>query len=129
MEADVDVIYFDLADASAFRDATIRAQLLEYMSEIKWSVHNQARMNIRNGDSPYLDLDDAMRHWPETATAIAARICEQRVEVLAPLGIDDLIGLIVRPTPCFAVKLGAYRDRIATKNWTLRWPRLTITGI
>ena len=101
LEPDVDVIYFDLADASAFRDATIQAQLLEHMNEIKWSVHNQARMHIRNGDSPYLDLDDAMRHWPETATAIAARICGKRVEVLAPLGIDDLIGLIVRPAPCF----------------------------
>jgi uncharacterized protein len=128
-DADVDVVYFDAADTRGPRDATIEARLIERAPETKWSVHNQARMHLRNGDSPYLDLEDAMRHWPETATAIAARRREARVELLAPFGIADLVDLIVRPTPSFALKIDAYRVRILAKNWKARWPRLTIVGI
>ncbi len=129
LDADVDVVYFDSADTRVCRDAAIEARLIESMPETKWSVHNQARMHVRNGDSPYVDLEDAMRRWPETATAIAARMREGRVELLAPFGIDDLVNLIVRPTPTFALKIDAYRIRILAKNWKARWPRLTIIGI
>lgn len=128
-DVDADVIYFDSANTSGCRDAAIKARLIERMPEIKWSVHNQARMHVRNGDPPYLDLEDAMRHWPEIATAIAARMREGHVELLAPFGVDDLVNLIVRPTPIFAAKTDAYRDRILAKNWKSRWPRLTIFGI
>jgi uncharacterized protein len=126
--ADVDVIYFDSADTRERRDAAIEARLIERMPGTKWSVHNQARMHLRNGDSPYLDLEDAIRRWPETATAIAARKRAGRVELLAPFGIDDLVDLIVRPTPTFALKIDAYRARILAKNWKARWPRLTVIG-
>ena len=53
----------------------------------------------RNGDAPYRKTDDAIRCWPETATAIAARLSGTRVEVLAPHGVHDLVNLIVRPRP------------------------------
>lgn len=128
-DADVDVVYFDSADTRECRDAAIEARLIERIPEAKWSVHNQARMHVRNGDSPYLDFEDAMRHWPETATVIAARRREGRVELLAPFGIDDLVNLIVRPTPTFALKTDAYHVRLRAKNWKSRWPRLTIIGI
>lgn len=129
LDADVDVIYFDSADTTDRQDAAIEAELIGRMPEAKWSVHNQARMHPRNGDSPYLDLEDAMRHWPETATAIAARRREGRVELVVPFGIDDLVNLIVRPTPTFALKIEAYRARMLAKNWKARWPRLTVIGI
>jgi hypothetical protein len=129
LDADVDVVYFDSADTREYRDATIEAWLIERIPEANWSVHNQARMHVRNGDSPYLDLEDATRHWPETATAIASRMRERRVELIAPFGVDDLVNMIVRPTPTFALKIDAYRVRILAKNWKARWPRLTIVGI
>jgi uncharacterized protein len=129
LDTDVDVVYFDSSDTRECRDAAIETRLIGRMPETKWSVHNQARMHVRNGDSPYLDLGDAMRRWPETATAIAARMREGRVELLAPFGIDDLVNLIVRPTPTFALKIEAYRVRILAKNWKARWSRLKIIGI
>jgi hypothetical protein len=44
-----------------------------------------------------------MRYWPETATAVAVRRNdEDGCEVAAPFGVDDLFGLILRPTPRFA---------------------------
>ena len=45
-------------------------------------------MHLRNGDAPYRDTYDAVAHWAETATAIAARSLRGRVEVMAPHGID-----------------------------------------
>jgi hypothetical protein len=99
LDSDVDVVYWDPSDTSPERDVAIEKQLLKEYAGIPWSVHNQARMHERNGDPPYRNTEDAIRCWPETATAIAARLSGTRVEVLAPHGIQDLVNLIVRPTP------------------------------
>lgn len=49
------------------------------------------------------------------------------LELLAPLGLADLLRLVVRPTPhAGAHRLSAYRERIARKNWRATWPRLRI---
>lgn len=125
-ESDVDVIYFDPDCASLERDLAIEARLTESCPGVPWSVHNQARMHERNGDAPYRDTEDAIAQWPETATAIAARLCGAEVEVSAPHGIDDLLQLIVRPTPRFECKLAIYRRRVAGKDWQRRWPRLWV---
>jgi uncharacterized protein len=122
--SDVDVAYFDAGDTSIERDIAIEKRLFEERADIPWSVHNQARMHVRNGDAPYRNTEDAIRCWPETATAIAARLYSNCVEVIAPHGIHDLVNLIVRPTPAFAQKLTVYRDRVASKDWAKRWPKL-----
>jgi hypothetical protein len=87
-----------------------------------------SRMHVRNGDPPYRDVFDAVRCWPETATSIAARIERGRVQVLAPHGVGDLVGLIVWPTPTFARRMPDYRERIAKKDWKQRWPNLRFVG-
>jgi uncharacterized protein len=121
-------VYWDSNEASPARDLAIEARLLAKYSHVRWSVHNQARMLVSNGDPPYLNVFDAVRCWPETATAIAARIEGVRVQVLAPNGVGDLVGLIVRPTPTFAHKMAAYQERIAKKDWKQRWPNLRFVG-
>ncbi|MGO4573590.1 nucleotidyltransferase family protein [Microvirga sp. 2TAF3] len=123
---DVDVVYCDSADSSRERDIALERQLRELHPGPPWSVKNQARMHRRNGDAPYRDTRDAIAHWPETATAIAARSVNGRVEIIAPHGVEDLLNLIVRPTPVFRSKIGIYRQRAAGKDWPVRWPRLTI---
>jgi len=123
-ESDVDVVYYDDREATLERDLAIERRLLEKLPDIAWSVHNQARMHDRNGDAPYRDIEDAIRRWPETATAIAARIFAGDVQLIAPHGIDDLVGMIVRPTPAFSCKLPIYRSRLATRAWARRWPML-----
>ncbi|MBM6594964.1 nucleotidyltransferase family protein [Microvirga pudoricolor] len=126
---DVDVVYFDRADASPERDRALEAELLTRHPGVRWSVKNQARMHVRNGDAPYQDTADAMRHWPETATAIGARAREARLELAMPWGWDDLFDLAVRPTPRFEQKPDIYRDRLKAKDWRTRWPKLTFHGI
>lgn len=121
---DVDVVYFDANNASVACDLALEARLRERLPDVPWEVRNQARMHEQNGDSLYRSTEDAIRCWPETATAIAARIDSGRVEVIAPYGVDDLVELIVRPTPIFSKKRELYRTRLATKDWVQRWPRL-----
>jgi hypothetical protein len=123
---DIDVVYFDLTDVRADRDTEIEGRLRCLDRRAPWSVKNQARMHRRNGDRPYRDTEDALAHWPETATAVAARLVEGRVEIIAPCGVDDLLACMVRPTPAFRTKTAVYRERLAAKDWPSRWPGVTI---
>ncbi|WP_114945952.1 nucleotidyltransferase family protein [Microvirga calopogonii] len=123
---DVDVIFFDPRDASRELESDMERRLRDIAPGTIWSVKNQARMHRRNGDRPYRDTFDAVAHWPETATAIAARSIDGKVEVMAPHGIQDLLNLIVRPTPAFEHKMGVYRERVSSKDWPTRWPKLTM---
>ena len=124
--SDLDVVHFDAGDPSAARDAAARAGLLAMMPGHAWDVANQARMHARNGHAPYRDLADAIGHWPETATAIAARCGPDGVEILAPHGLADLFALVARPTPAHRSQPAAMLARIAAKGWQRRWPRLRI---
>jgi hypothetical protein len=125
-DQDVDVVYFDPADASPERDCELENGLAARHAGIRWSVKNQARMHRRNGDAPYRDTADAMRHWPETATAIGARVQDGCLDLTSPLGWNDLLGLVVRPTPRFLKKIGIYRERLDAKRWQSQWPGLII---
>ena len=124
--ADLDVVFHDAADATRGRDAAAGAALRAAAPGLPWSVTNQARMHARNGHAPYADLADAIAHWPETATAIAARIGPGGVEILAPHGLDDLLALTLRPTPAFARRTEVIRARMDAKGWRARWPRMTL---
>lgn len=124
--SDVDVIWFDSACCDAAADRAFEDALRELEPGIDWSVKNQARMHLRNADLPYANAIDAMRFWPETATAVAVRLNEAgHCEVAAPLGLNDLFGLVLRPTPRFAQgKRALYHERLRAKAWHLRWPLL-----
>jgi uncharacterized protein len=123
---DIDVIWFDKARAEKSLDDAVTTALRAQQSDLPWSVKNQARMHVRNGDRPYRSSVDAMFHWPETATAIALKLHDDdALELAAPFGVDDLLAMVVRPTPHFrAHRLDTYRERQRAKNWPTRWPSL-----
>lgn len=123
---DVDVIWFDPARAHRRVDEEHEASLRAREPDIAWSLKNQARMHHRNGDPPYASATDAMRYWPETATAVAVRRTGgDRCEVAAPFGTDDLLGLVLRPGPAFlGEKRSVYASRLHSKRWTTIWPLL-----
>jgi Uncharacterized protein conserved in bacteria len=128
LTGDVDVIWHDPSRSGAKEDRELEAVLRAADPSIDWSVKNQARMHLRNGDRPYASSADAMRCWPETATAVAARrIGADECEISAPLGLDDLFALLLRPGPRFhAAKHNVFAERIAAKAWLSRWPKLRI---
>lgn len=95
-------------------------------------MRNQARMHARNGDPPTGSTADAMRFWPETATAIAVRRTrDDRCGVSAPFGLADLSALVVRPIPGFTAggKLDLHRARVEQKAWLPRRPRLCLAAV
>lgn len=137
--SDVDVIYYDPHRLDPSIDRDTEQMLRQREPHMHWSVKNQARMHERNGDAPYADAADAMRHWPETATAVAARRIAsstaqpdgqgREIEIIAPFGLDDLFDLVLRPTPSFVgAKRSIFDARIADKNWLQHWPKLKILG-
>ena len=123
---DVDVVWFDpeRTDPSADREIEVALRILD--PSVAWDVKNQARMHLRNGDAPYVSATDAIRCFPETATAVAVRrSAHDHCDIAAPFGLDDLFGLIVRPTPSFAdEKRRLYDKRVQAKGWLETWPLL-----
>lgn len=128
---DIDVIWFDPHDSGSARDVALEMVLHGRGATLKWSVKNQARMHGRNGDLPYRSATDAMRYWPETATAVGVRLGDGgHIEVAAPFGLHDLFALLVRPTPRFTTdKCAVVEERIRTKNWMAAWPRLRMAPL
>jgi hypothetical protein len=124
--ADIDVLFHDPTDLSREREAQLEATL-RGLVDAPWSVKNQARMHLHNGDQPYRSTMDAIGFWLETPTCVAVRsLPNAKLELLAPYGVDDLLGLVVRPTPRGREKPTLYRERIRTKSWQAIWPRLRI---
>lgn len=126
---DLDVVFHDPVNVTAEHDARIETGLRTAAPDLPWSVHNQARMHERNDDRPYRDVADALTHWPETATAIAARLGPKGVEILAPFGVSDVLAMILRPTPAFRTKSEIPLARLEAKGWLTRWPRLRLVGL
>lgn len=129
---DVDVLYFDRDDTfpRTRRDVAIEAALAKAMAGVPWSVRNQARMHLRNGDTPYADTTDALRFWLETPTAVAIRLDDAGCpSLLAPFGTGDLTDMICRPTRRGCEKPAQYQERIRGKNWPALWPRVRILGL
>jgi hypothetical protein len=124
--ADIDVVFFDPQDATRERERALEMALLTRSPGPRWSVKNQARMHERAGDLPYANTADAVGRWPETCTAIAARLAKGRVEILAPHGVCDLLGLIVRPTPAFEQRPAEFESRVREKAWDKRWPEVIV---
>ena len=125
-DADLDVIYHDPGMSDPAHDRWLEDRLRAKLPDLRWSVRNQARMHRRNGDAPYASVTDAMRHWPETATALAARLEGDAIRLIAPFGTEDVMGMILRPTSEAPHKRAAFEARLKARNWLGRWPRLRL---
>lgn len=126
---DVDVVYFDPNHTEESTEKEYERVLKGLDSSVPWSVKNQARMHTKNGHAPYLSTADGISNFPEVCTAIGAYLDSNgQVKLVSPYGIDDLVKLIVRPTPFFVSrdKREIYEERVATKSWNERWHRLRI---
>lgn len=123
---DVDLIYFDPSDIQEDTEKKYE-QLLIQRLDVPWSVKNQARMHVLNGDAPYTSSEDAMCYWPETATAVAVKVrSNDQLELIAPYGVTDLANLEVRLSPQFSRQVRIYNERIQKKQWHIKWPKLKI---
>ncbi len=116
--ADIDVLYFDPDNTRPEQDFMIEAALAGKRPAFPWSVRNQARMHLRNGDGPYRNTCDAIRYWLEFPTCVAVRLASGgALELLAPYGLDHLLAMQASPTPRGRAKARQYLARMETKNW------------
>jgi hypothetical protein len=126
--ADIDVIWFDAGRTDKETERAFEAELSRAAPGLNWSVKNQARMHLKNGDAPYTDCADALAHWPETATAVAVRLAGDTLDILAPFGLGDLFAGLLRPTPHFSRsgKQQVFDERVCSKGWLDLWPSLRL---
>lgn len=124
---DVDVVWFGHEHCCPDHDSYLESKLKQQLPSLVWSVKNQARMHQRNGDRPYTSTENALLHWPETATAVAVRLGGNGLDIIAPYGLSDLFELLLRPTPTFERdKFNAFEQRVTTKSWLERYPGLQL---
>lgn len=125
---DVDVVYFDPTPSSESWEDRLREALPGY----RWDVTNQAMVHLWQREqsmsdvAPYPSLDAAVASWPETATAIAVRLClHDSFSIVAPYGLNDLFELQLRPSPALKDR-NVYMSRVLEKDWRSRWRKLTV---
>ncbi len=128
--SDIDVLFFDPTDPSPALEQDIEAALYGALTGRLWSVRNQARMHVRNADRPYRSTEDAMGFWLETATCVAVRLDHRdRVDIIAPFGLADLVAMRGAPTATGLKKIEQYVDRMRAKNWPATWPMVRVEGL
>lgn len=120
---DIDLIYFDPEDAT---DEKEYEQRLKSLSILPWSVKNQTKMHIRNGDHPYSSTADAMSYWVEVETAVGVKLESGKIELVAPFGLEALMSKTISINKK-RVKKDAFRERMTRKKWLEIWPDLKIT--
>ncbi len=124
---DIDLVYFD--KEIRFNEKEIEKRLSTQIPNVDWEVVNQATVHGWNEEEPYTSTTDAISKWPETATGVGVALKNGELELVAPLGIDDLVHIIARPTPAFQVsdrKRARVQERIIQKRWKEKWPKLQI---
>lgn len=115
LPGDVDVVFHD----PTLDEGAIAAALASRRPDVRWEVVDQARI----GDTR--DLATSLARWPETATAVAVRLRDDdALDVIAPFGLDDLLGCVARWNP--AVDRSVFERRIVEKAWVARWPALRV---
>lgn len=130
---DIDVIYFDPTNIDEIEEKKLEEELKMLMPYIPWSVKNEARMHIKSNMLPYSSSIDAISKFPETATALAVKINDRGIVMLAaPCGIEDVVNLEVKPTPFFKEdkeRIDIYEGRLIKKNWKSIWINLKVHHI
>jgi uncharacterized protein len=129
---DVDVAFFDPRDLTPERDRAVEDGLRGVLPTVEWDAKNQAAVHLwyerRFGFpvEPLRSTAAGVATWPETATAVAVRLePDDSLTIVAPLGLDDLLGLVHRRNPR-RVSVEEYRRRLACKRILERWPRVTV---
>ena len=94
----------------------------------EWEVRNQARMHYIDEFKPFKSTEDGISHWVETATCVGIRLEEDKLMFIFCHGIEDLLLLIARPSPCIKGTdlMGHFYERIDKKKWQKKWPHLRV---
>jgi hypothetical protein len=129
---DYDLIYFAPDDLSwEAEDAAIR-RVVDATSGCAGpvQVRNQARVHLwfeRRFGTPYPPLssaDEALQRYASLVHAVGVRLePDDRLDIAAPFGLDDLFGMIIRPNR--TIENAASHTRKAARAKAI-WPELAV---
>jgi len=129
---DYDLIYFDDTDLSQDREAATQNRIRGYLPAFPapLEVCNQARVHLWFEDYfaiayPRLSsADEALTRYASTTHAVGVRLMhDDRLDIFAPFGLDDVFAMIVRPN--YGLPNRATHEKKAERAKAL-WPQLTV---
>lgn len=136
---DMDAVYFDAQEVAQGRwqsaQASARRQLQDSLPWARWEVVNQAAVHCWYRGAagqpvpPFASLEQAVASWPEVATCVGVYLdARNELQLVAPLGLDDLLALRVRYNASQPERVDArtYAQRMQSKPWQRHWPLLQI---
>ena len=125
--SDIDFVFYDAINTSPDYEQDLEESLTALAPELRWEPVNQATVHIYNGEAPYRSLEHAMSRWPETATAIGVYVDHHsQLRYYAPHGLSDLMAVILRPNLVTLKSKDIYLQRMASKDFQTKWPKITI---
>lgn len=125
--SDIDLLYFDRLNVDPKYESQIEKKLRLLLPHVKWEPVNQARMHIYNQDPPYSSTTDSLSHWAETSNCVGVYLDHfESVQVISPLGLNDLFDLVVRPNLKSPTAKQVYLTRLEEKGWKKHWPKLRV---
>lgn len=122
---DVDVIYFCRQDSSEERDRRLEEEIHAVCPDLPWSITNQARMHVSNGDRPHQSSLDAMSYWPEKQTCIGITLDhsgQMHVHHCFDLSLQFNGTITQNPKR----SLETFNRRVRSKGWLETWPLLRV---
>lgn len=123
---DIDLVYFDAENADEAGDV-LRSKNMKGKLGLDWEIVNQAYTHVWHDRMvPYRNTSEALAEWVETATCVGVTLVDGELRIVAPHGIEDLVNLVVRPTPCHQKNLDLFHKRITSKKWLEKWPKLKV---
>jgi len=123
---DIDLVYFDPNGNDEKSDEKLSEEMRN-KTGIEWEIVNEYYAHKWNNLLPYKSTEDAISQWPETVTAIGITLDKNnKLKLVAPYGIDDLVNFIVRPTPIFKNKTEVIKVRVAKKKWQEKWSQINL---
>lgn len=127
--SDIDLIYFDPVNVSRENDKNL-SKKMNGVLDLEWEIVNQAYTHEwHNRREPYRSSEEALSEWIETPTCVAVTLENGTPKIIAPHGIDDLVNLIIRPSPNATASgdvFAVFHNRITSKDWLKKWNKLKI---
>ncbi|MDO6477667.1 nucleotidyltransferase family protein [Alteromonas sp. 1_MG-2023] len=121
---DVDVVYFDSDNVSAEAETVHTGRLNTIMPALNWEVRNQARMHDKHGRPPFSNTPDAVSHWVEIETTVAARLQNENIEIFSAYGLSHNYNNTITRNPLAAQ--ATFDSRVKNKSWLADWPALKV---
>ncbi len=125
LPSDIDLLYYD--KSKQFSEIEIEQTLNKMIPNLIWEPVNQATIHGYTEEAPYPSTEFALSRWAETCNAVGVRLeNSEDITIIAPHGLTDLFELIVRPNLQMPRARQVYSDRISTKGWLQKWPKIKI---